>query len=498
MPAGGGHRSGWNVGGAWVEVKHFRLLLLVLLTAAGSCALAVESAGNPFVDRHPDAEIVTAPVVVDGRVLFRVRGVTSFPAEERAAAIATRVERFASDPAVKVDSVVVINSGSHASINVGDKHIMALFDADAKVEQTERENLALANSERIGAAIAEYRRERSPEVLRQRAIEAGAATAALGIVVALMIWLTRRLHLLLAKRLRYRINGLEIQSFEIVRAERIWGALRATVSALRLAAIVIASFAYLDFVLGSFPLTRAFANDLTVVVIRPLKTMGEAFVAYFPDLVFLVVLALVVRFVLRLIRMFFNAVASGSVTLEDFEADWAWPTYKIVRFAVLTFALIVAYPYIPGSESDAFKGISIMLGVVVSLGSSSAIANLVAGLMITYRRAFKLGDRVMIGDIVGDVTDIHAQVTHLRTLKNEEVTIANSQILNGNVVNYSSLAEENGLIVHSKLGIGYETPWRQVEAMLLLAAGRTPGLLVEPPPFVLYGCLLYTSPSPRD
>jgi small-conductance mechanosensitive channel len=174
------------------------------------------------------------------------------------------------------------------------------------------------------------------------------------------------------------------------------------------------------------------------------------------------------------------------VTLPHFEADWAQPTYKIARFSLIILALIVAYPYIPGSDSAAFKGVSLLLGVIISLGSSSVIANLIAGLLITYRRAFKIGDRVTIGEVTGEVTDVRLQVTHLRTLKNEEVTIPNSQILNGHVMNYSALAMRRGLILHATVGIGYETPWRQVEAMLLLAAARTPGLLTEPVPFVMH------------
>jgi small-conductance mechanosensitive channel len=144
----------------------------------------------------------------------------------------------------------------------------------------------------------------------------------------------------------------------------------------------------------------------------------------------------------------------------------------------------VAYPYIPGSESDAFKGVSLFLGIVFSLGSSSAISNIIAGYMMTYRRAFKVGDRVKIGEAVGDVMQMRLQVTHLRSLKNEEIVIPNSQILAGEVLNYSSLARTHGLILHTEVGIGYETAWRQVEAMLLAAAERTPGLERDPRPFV--------------
>jgi len=198
-----------------------------------------------------------------------------------------------------------------------------------------------------------------------------------------------------------------------------------------------------------------------------------------------VILFWIVRVVLRMIYLFFDAVARGSITLVGFQPEWAWPTYKIVRLALVAFGLIVAYPYIPGSQSAAFKGVSLFLGVVFSLGSSSAISNMIAGYMMTYRRAFRIGDRVQIGDVIGDVIETRLQVTHLRSLKNEEVIIPNSVILNGQVVNYSSLASTRGLILHTTFGIGYEVPWRQVEAMLLIAADRTPDLLKDPPPFVL-------------
>ena len=193
------------------------------------------------------------------------------------------------------------------------------------------------------------------------------------------------------------------------------------------------------------------------------------------------VLFFVIRLVLRLVRLFFETVGRGTVKLANFDADWAEPTYKIARIAIIAFGLIVAYPYIPGSESDAFKGVSLFIGIVFSLGSSSAISNIIAGYMMTYRRAFKVGDRVKIGDAMGDVIEMRLQVTHLKTFKNEEIVIPNSQILAGDVINYSSFVKTQGLILYTEVGIGYETPWRQVEAMLLEAAGRCELPSGEPP-----------------
>jgi len=213
--------------------------------------------------------------------------------------------------------------------------------------------------------------------------------------------------------------------------------------------------------------------------------MGSAFVAYLPKLFFLIILIIVARFILKLIRVFFDSIAEGRVQFANFEQEWAWPTYRIVRFVFLAFALVVAYPYIPGSDSDAFKGVSLFLGILFSLGSSSVLANVIAGYSMTYRRAFKVGDRVRIDKTFGDVVEMSVLVTHIVTPKNERVIIPNSKILNDDVTNYSVMARDQGLILHTTVGIGYETSWRQVEAMLLLAAERTPGLRPNSQPFIL-------------
>ncbi len=194
---------------------------------------------------------------------------------------------------------------------------------------------------------------------------------------------------------------------------------------------------------------------------------------------------MVVRYIIRLTRLFFKGVELGRIRLENFDRDWAAPTFKILRFLILALAVVVAYPYIPGSDSMAFKGVSLFLGVIFSLGSSSFIANMVAGLSMTYRGAFKQGELVKIGEVVGTVDDIKLMTTRIRTAKNEIAVIPNSSILNTNVVNYSTLAASQGLVLHTVVGIGYDVPWRDVEAMLLLAVARTEGLKAEPKPFVL-------------
>jgi small-conductance mechanosensitive channel len=270
-----------------------------------------------------------------------------------------------------------------------------------------------------------------------------------------------------------------------MRAERIHAAFQMTLRVLHLVTYFACVAVALGYVLSSWPSTRGLSRGVAGLALEPLRTIGVGVVANIPRLAFLAVLFLLVRVALRLLRLFFAAVERGTVTLSGFDAEWSQPTYNIVRVAVVAFGVIVAYPYIPGSQSEAFKGVSLFIGIVFSLGSSSAISNIIAGYTMTYRRAFKVGDRVKIGDSIGDVITTRLQVTHLRSVKNEEIVIPNSQILNGEVLNYSSLARDRGLLLHTEVGIGYDTPWRHVQAMLLEAAGRTPGLGSRPAPFVL-------------
>ncbi|KAB2929607.1 MAG: mechanosensitive ion channel family protein [Candidatus Contendobacter sp.] len=456
-------------------------MLIATVTSA-----QVEESGAAISAAELEAEMATTvPVELDGNRLFWVRGISSYPAEQRAERIKDRIKALARNPDFRADGLRLVESDLGIKIMAGNQLVMTVFDADARIEDVRRPVLATYNLERIRQAIADYRQARNPDTLLREGLFSLGGTVVLVVIIALLLWLGRRTDEWIARRVQHRIGSLGIQSFEIVRAERIGSAVRRVVYVIRILLVLLAVFVYLDFVLARFPWTRTVANRLFDWVTGPLVTMGQGIIAVIPNLIFLTILFYVSRFILRLIRLFFDAVARGTVTLAGFEADWAVPTYKIAWFAVVAFALIVAYPYIPGSHSDAFKGISIFLGVVFSLGSSSAIANVIAGYLMTYRRAFKAGDRVRIGDVTGDVIEMRLQATHVRTLKNEEAILPNSQLLNGHVVNYSSLATRYGLILHTTVGIGYETPWRQVEAMLLVAAERTPGLLREPPPFVL-------------
>jgi len=294
-------------------------------------------------------------------------------------------------------------------------------------------------------------------------------------------WMVARIE----RRYHAAINQIESETFSLIRAGSIWIAVRFTVRLLILIAALAIFYAYLHIVLNYFPWTRWLSTHLRALTVGPLLALASEVAAAIPSLLVVFVIVVAARYVISLAHLFFSAIENGTIKVSAFEVDWSKPTFNIVRILIIAFAAMIAYPYIPGSQSAAFKGITIFIGVLFSLGSSSLLANVIAGYTMTYRRAFHVGDRIKVGDLTGDVTEVGLMVTHLRSIKNEELIVPNSLILNSNIVNYTSLARERGLVLHTAVGIGYETPWRQVEAMLLLAAERTPGLLREPAPFIL-------------
>lgn len=453
------------------------------------CILAWTTAAGAADVRVPvslTAEEVSAPVVVDGAVLFRVRGTSAFPAEERARVIAERIVALAADPGFKREDLRVDDAQpGMALVMAGSTRVVTIYEADAELEGIDARTLATTVVMQVGEALDAWRRDRLPATLARNGVYAVGATLGLGVGLWVGMLLMRRWRRFTEQRLGARIRDIKVFEFRVFGARQMWALLTGVLNLVWFAAVLVALNVYLGTVLLLFPWTRGFGIDLIEILVAPLRTIALGFLAALPDLVFLVMLFFLVRYLLKGVAQFFDRVGAGRLTLPDFEPEWALPTYRLVKVLLIAICVAIAYPHIPGSDSDAFKGMSLLLGVIVSLGSSSVIGNIIAGYTMTYRRVFKLGDRVQIGAYTGDIHESRLLVTHLRTLKNEIVAIPNSMILGGEVVNFSKLAGKMGLILHTTVGIGYETPWRQVEAMLLEAAARTPGLLREPAPFVM-------------
>ncbi len=448
-----------------------------------------EAAQQPERPPQQVGAVDSASVRFGGSVLFAVRGIPGFPAGERARTIAARINEMARDRSFDLADVRTKETELGTAIVARDDLLVLVTGVDAQLVGAPNSSaLADLYTIRIREAARRYRADREVGVLWLRALYALGATLVLALALLALRWLGHK-SLALERRYAARIGGVRIKSVQLISTNQIRAILHGL---LRIPFALVSLFlvySYLNGVLRLFPWTRGIADNLLQYVLDPLRIIALGFVRYLPSLIFIVILVLVARLLLKGLKIFWDAVARGTVQLSGFDPDWALPTYRLLRILVVAFLVVVAYPYIPGSGSAAFKGVSIFLGVVFSLGSSSVVGNVIAGYSMVYRRTFKVGDRVRIGDQVGDVVEIRLLVTHLRSPKNEEIVVPNSLIIGSNVVNYSSIARQHGLILHTTVGIGYEVPWRQVEAMLTEAAGRTKGLLREPPPFVLQRAL---------
>ena len=252
---------------------------------------------------------------------------------------------------------------------------------------------------------------------------------------------------------------------------------------------LFALYFYLSFVLLSFAETRPIAQLLLTYVSEPLVTVLLGLFSYVPNVITLIIIAIVTRYIVRGFRLFMDNVAAGTFDWPGFEMHWVKPTFNIGRFVIIAIAVVFAYPYIPGSGSTAFQGLTILAGIMVSLGSNTVVSNIMAGLFVIYRRSTNVGDRIRVGDQVGDVVEIKLMETLIKSVKNEMISVPNTTLLNSEVINYSQKIDGRGLLVHTTVGIGYEEQQDKVEAMLIEAADRTTGLKKTPRPFVLWTAL---------
>ncbi len=453
------------------------LLALLLPGAASAAQTAPELA--------PSDTTMIAPVTLDGEVLFRLRGTSAFPARYRAEQVHQRIVALADDASLDPKDITIESRDDRTLLLFGNNVLVEFYPPDAEIEQVPLHLVAESSQMRIIHAVKQYRELRSPARLARNTGILVGITA----VVALLYWVIRALfgwlNRLVERRVKRHLEQIEQASHRVIDSRQIWTWMGGLLRALRTLALFALVLVWLETALELYPWTRPLASQLFQLVWDPLREIGGSILDSLPDLAFLAILTLLIRMLLRVIRTFFDRVHRGWIRLETFDRDLALPTYRIVRVLVIVFGLVIAYPYIPGSESEAFKGMSIFFGVILSIGSSSFIANIIAGYSLIYRRAFREGDRIRVGDLEGEVVEMKTMNTRIRSLKNEDINIPNSTVLGSAVINYSSYQRDPGLILHTEVGIGYDVSWRQVEAMLLEAARRTEGLRREPVPFVL-------------
>lgn len=285
------------------------------------------------------------------------------------------------------------------------------------------------------------------------------------------------------------IRPVTLRGIEVVSEERLMGITNQGLTGLFFSLWVIIIYVYITLVFGLFPFSRGWSAALVSFILSPLLSVWASFTGFLPNLFYIIVIAAAFYYFNRFIGFLFHEIEKGTIQFSGFHNEWASPTYKVVRFLIIILAVISIFPYLPGSDSPIFQGISVFVGLLLSLGSSSAISNIVAGVVLTYMRPFKLGDRVKIADTMGDVVEKTLLVTRIRTTKNVEITVPNSMVLGNHIINFSSSANNPGLILHTTITIGYDVPWQKVHQLLINAADATEDLLKEPKPFVLQTAL---------
>lgn len=426
------------------------------------------------------------PVKFDRDTLFYLYAkLGSFTATDRADALATRMEEIADDLRFSKDSILVVEAEQTLDLVYKSKLLTSVSEQDALWANQDRTKLADSLKTVIGSAIITYQKNNSWQTLLKEIL----LSLLVLVVVVILIYGVNRFFARFKEKIKLRTplfeEGVKIKNFEVLTAERKVRFFDIILNAVRWAVIILIVYFALPVLFSIFPFTRNLSQNLINYFLSPVRKIGIAVLDYIPNLITILVILLVFKYVLRLLKFLRTEIAHGNLKINGFYSDWANPTYQIMRILILAFMLIVIFPYLPGSDSNIFKGVSVFIGVLFTFGSAGALGNVVAGLVLTYMRAFNIGDRVQIGEVTGDILEKTILVTRIRTIQNEVVSIPNSTVMNNHTINYSSAAKKHGLILHTSVTIGYDVPWKQVHQLLIDAAFSTEMVEKEPIPYVL-------------
>lgn len=440
-------------------------------------ALRISAAGIPVTGAQNDT------------LFYIFTKIGSLTPHERAANISRKINLLYKDDFLKADSITVKPSENSLDIVYGELIIMSISETDALWYNQELTELAEEFKNRISESIISARKDSS---FSRLAIRIGLVLLVFSATWLLIKLIRKGYRLSLRYIVRNKdswLKNLAYRDYTFLTAEQELKAILLLLKTARWFTYILLIYIALPIIFSIFPFTRGWADDLFYLVWSPFKGVFISVWNYLPNLFTILVILLVMKYFIRFVRYIFSEIEAEKLKISGFHADWAMPTYSIVRFLLYAFMFVMIFPYLPGSDSEIFKGVSVFIGILFSLGSSSAIANMVAGLVITYMRPFKLNDRIKIGEVTGDVVEKTLLVTRLRTIKNEIITIPNSSILTGNTTNFSSCSGDTGLILHTTVTIGYDVPWRDMHKALIDAALKTEFIQAEPRPFVLQTAL---------
>lgn len=426
------------------------------------------------------------PVIVDDDTLFYFyakRG--GHTPQQRAENVANDITALGKRFNLKPDSLYIESSDIVTDVMYDNKVIVSFTDQDGLWEGCTRDQLAAEKRLVILEKLKVMKEEHGFLQLCKRV-----AYFVLVLVGQFLLfwgtnWLFRRVKVRIVKLRNTRLKPFSIQDYELLDTHKQVKLLIFLASLVRYAFMLLQLLLSVPLLFSIFPQTKNLAFQLFSYIWNPVKSILVGIVSYIPNLFTIFVICLAIRYLVRLFRYLAGEVQSERLKLRGFYPDWAIPTYHIIRFLLYAFMIAMIYPYLPGSNSGVFQGISVFVGLIVSLGSSTVIGNIFAGLVITYMRPFKIGDRIKLNDTTGNVIEKTPLVTRIRTPKNEVVTIPNSFVMSSHTVNFSQSAREYGLIIHSEVSIGYDVPWRKVNKLLIEAALNTPGVVDDPRPFIL-------------
>lgn len=428
---------------------------------------------------------ISAPVKLGNKeILYIKTGTGSFSAQNRADAVSKKLEKIAKNPYYDINSITLTESENSTDIVANDTIIMTISDKDAQISKKPRQFLAREDLRIIRESIKEYREDYSAKSIILGGVYTVLATIGLVLFLILLNLVYKKLIQKLETYKKEKISAVYVQDLKLLSKEKIMFWIKSGLKLARILIILASLYFYLTLVLSFFPWTFFLAGKLTNSVILLVETIVQAFVSYLPSLIFIIIIVIIAHYFLKITDYIFEAIKAGIMKFSWFYAEWADITRKLIRFLAITLAATLIYPHLPGAETKIFQGFSIFAGILFSIGSTKLLSNMVAGIILTYTRSFNEGERVKIADKYGDIVEKDLLVTRIKTIKNEIVSIPNSKILDSEVINYSRLSQEEGLILHTEITIGYDVPREQVESLLIQAAKNTVDIVQNNEPFV--------------
>ena len=426
-----------------------------------------------------------APLIVEGDTLFilynRRGGITP---ESRVEDLREKIIDIGTSLTFFTDSIYIFEGEFTTDIMAGDALLMSVTDNDGMWQNQTRQELAAEYRTIIEAKIQELHAEYG---LKRKLIGVLYVVGSM-FVLGLLIWATnyayRRWRYRLLHKLLRRTRPLAIKDYEVLNLHRQGILFLTCFNVLRYLIILLLLFIFVPMFFAAFPETKSFTYTIFGYLWNPFVSILKSVLSFLPKFFQIIVIIFCFRYLVKGLHYLMNEIGSGRLKVNGFYADWAQPTYLILRVLCYSFMIVMIWPLLPSSDSQVFQGVSVFIGVIISLGSSSIIGNVMAGMVMTYMRPFHVGDFIKYGDMEGFVIEKSVLVTRIRTRKNDVVTIPNSNLMTSQTTNYTFSAHNYGVIVHTKVTIGYDMQWQLIRDLLLDAASKTSHLQKKPEPFV--------------